>query len=99
MQIVVRPYLFLREILGCKEITLEMPPESDLSALLTTLRSRYGFPDHHQSDYGRVVFFEDNNPVGLTILIDGRNIKQLQGGETLLNEGSVVTIFPPSAGG
>lgn len=99
MQIVVRPYLFLREILGFKEIALEMPAGSDLLALLAVLRSRHGFPDCYQLSYGSVTFFEDDIPVGLTILIDGHNIKQLGGVKTELNDGSTVTIFPPSAGG
>lgn len=99
MQVIVRPYLFLREVLGCKEIALEMPAGSDLLALLAVLRSRHGFPDHYRSGYGRVTFFEDDHPAGLTILIDGHNIKQLQGVKTELKDGSIVTIFPPSAGG
>ena len=99
MKIVVKPYIFLREIMGTREINLELQNETKISGLLKILREDYGLPD--QSKTGRQVlrFFDENEPVGLIILSDGRNIKQLQGPETLLHPGAVISLFPPAAGG
>lgn len=99
MNVVVKPYIFLREIMGSKQITLELHEDTTISGLLQTLRQDYGLPDQFKAGRQTLRFFDENEPVGLIILIDGRNIKQLQGTETKLHEAAVVALFPPAAGG
>ena len=99
MKVVVRLYLFLRDVLGSKEVALELPEGSSVSELLQIMREQYGLPDRISTEYGNLVLIENDQPVGLIILVDGRNIKQLQGLATVLKDGSVITLFPPAAGG
>ncbi len=99
MKVVVRLYLFLREALGSKEVALDLPEGSSVSELLQIIREQYGLPDRISSEYGNLILIENDQPTGLIVLVDGRNIKQLQGMATVLEEGSVINLFPPAAGG
>jgi len=99
MQVSVKPYLFLKTALGSKELILELPDRSAVSDLLEILRNQYGLQDLIATEYGNIILIENDQPTGLVILVDGRNIKQLQGLNTLLTEGSLITLFPPAAGG
>lgn len=99
MKVVVKPFLFLRKVLGFTEIELELPVGATVHDLLKVLRDQYGLPEKIELAQGNFMLFDGEQPTGLTILVEGRNIRQLQGLESLLNEGSTVTIFPPSAGG
>jgi molybdopterin converting factor small subunit len=99
MRVVVRPYLFLRDILGFANRELELPAGSTIKDLLVVLRSRYHLPERFELALGWLVLFDHDRPTGLTILIDGRNISLQQGVDTILSEGSTVTLFPPVAGG
>lgn len=99
MKVVVRPYLFLREALGSNEVTLELSERSSVSELLQIIREQFGLPDRISTKYGNLTLIENDQPTGLIIIVDGRNIKKLQGLATVLEEGSVITLFPPAAGG
>ena len=99
MNVLVKPYLFIRESLGSGELALELEEGATVSDLLELLRKQRGLPDTIVSRHGELTLFEGNVPVGMTILINGHNIKQLQGNSTPLKEGAVVAIFPPAAGG
>jgi sulfur-carrier protein len=101
MIIVVKPYLFLRDILGftSREIDLAEEGEKTVWDLLSVLRHCYQLPDRVDLAQGQLVLFAENRPVGLVILINGRNIGKLDGLNTVLKEGDQVTLFPPAAGG
>lgn len=101
MKIVVKPYLFLRDILGFTGREIELPDEGDktVGELLTVLRCKYQLPDRVDISQGQLILFEESRPVGLVVLINGRNIGKLSGLNTVLNEGDQVTLFPPAAGG
>ena len=101
MKIAVKPYLFLRDILGFAEQEVELPDDrkSNVGELLTILRRKYQLPDQVDIAQGRLILFEENRPVGLVILVNGRNIGKLSGLDTALNESDQVTLFPPAAGG
>ncbi|MBW6464012.1 MAG: MoaD/ThiS family protein [Dethiobacteria bacterium] len=99
MDVVVKPYIYLREIMGNKQITLELNIDTTISLLLQILRQDYGLPNQFKAGNQVLRFFDGNEPVGLIILIDGRNIKQLQGTDTILHQNAVVSLFPPAAGG
>ena len=99
MKVVVRLYLFLRDVLGSKEVALELSEGSSVSELLQIIREQYGLPDRISTGYGNLILIENDQPTGLIVLVGGRNIKKLQGMATVLEDGSVITLFPPAAGG
>jgi sulfur-carrier protein len=101
MIIVVKPYLFLRDILGFTSQEIDLPEEGEKTVwdLLSVLRQCYQLPDRVDITQGQLVLFAENRPVGLVILINGRNIGKLSGLNTVLKEGDQVTLFPPAAGG
>ncbi len=101
MIVIVKPFLFLRDILGFTDREIELPEEKEktVGELLTILRRKHQLPDQVDIAQGRLILFEENRPVGLVILVNGRNIGKLSGLDTILNEGDHVTLFPPAAGG
>ncbi|MDW7739405.1 MAG: MoaD family protein [Bacillota bacterium] len=99
MIVTVKPYLFLREAMGTKEIRLELPENTTVADLIAELAEHYGLPESFESKSGSLVFFDREVISGLIILIDGRNINLLNGKDTVLKESSVITLFPPAAGG
>ncbi len=99
MKVTVRPYLFLREMLGFKERVIDMPEGAKVVDLIRLLHRDYELADRVDTGGGKLTLFEGDNPVGLLILLDGCSIKQLEGKETLLKDGAVVALFPPAAGG
>ncbi len=101
MKVIVKPYLFLRDIFGftSREIVLPDEGEKTVGELLNILRRKHQLPDQVDIAQGRLILLEENRPVGLVILVNGRNIGKLSGLDTILNEGDHVTLFPPAAGG
>jgi molybdopterin converting factor small subunit len=99
LKITVKPYLYLKDCLGWHEIALELPMEATVADLFRTLRLNYGFPDQIKISTYRMPLFEGEEPVNLTVLVNGRHIKSMRGTKTILEDGTVVTLFPPSAGG
>jgi sulfur-carrier protein len=101
VKIVVKPYLFVRDVLGFTDREIELPAEGKgrVEELVSILRVDYKLPDWVDIPQGRLILFDGSRPVGLVILINGRNINKLQGLNTLLKEGDLVTLFPPTAGG
>lgn len=99
MKVTVKPYLFLRRALGFKEIVLPLPAGSTIKDLLQLLRQEYGLPASLEYGRSRLVLFTGERPSGISILLDGRNIRHLQDELTPLYDGAVVTLFPPAAGG
>ena len=99
MNVVVKPYLFLRQMLNFKENVVELKAGATVYDLLEIMRSQKGLTDQIITAYGKLPLFENGQPIGMTILVDGRNIKQSQGTATILKEGAVISLFPPAAGG
>ncbi len=101
MKVTVKPFLFLRNLLGFQAEDIALPVESEnrVEELLSVLRKKYKLPDCLDIPQGHLVLFDGSRPVGLVILINGRNIDQLQGLKTVLQEGDSVALFPPAAGG
>jgi molybdopterin converting factor small subunit len=99
LKVKVKPYLYLQEVLGCKEIILEMSEQATVGGLFRMLRNTYGFPDRIITANINIVLFEGDEPKNLTVLVDGRHIKSLQGTATILSDGVTVALFLPSAGG
>jgi sulfur-carrier protein len=97
LQVSIRFFTSLREIVGKKEETLKFP-ESDrvtVNAVLKNLRQRYGnrFAEYvYDRKTGEVKGF-------LQFLINGKSATTLNGLETVLEEGDVLAILPPVGGG
>lgn len=86
-------YATLRDIVGTKRVTFDLPPGATVKDLLDAASDRYEplkaliwLPDGRVSDYVKV-------------FVDGRESRHLQGLETPLAADSTVDIFPPAAGG
>lgn len=99
MKVVVKPYLFLRQVLGCKEAVLNVPEGTNVHELLQILRLEHKMPEKFNTAGGQITLMENDKIVGLVVLVNGRNIKQLQGLNTVLDNGAVINLFPPAAGG
>ena len=74
----------IRGLTGDKELTVEA---KSVSSLIQKLSSLY---DNH-------IF--DEKVKGAAILLNGKNIVHLKGRKTKLEDGDVVSIFPPVGGG
>jgi len=68
-------------------------PAATLGELLRDLVAAYGPP------FGRWVMAEDGSPGPAVILIDGQDVRDLQGLETPLTSGADVVFFSPLTGG
>jgi sulfur-carrier protein len=85
----VRLFANIREIMGERELFLDSTTVSGVLDLLTSIE-----PDL------RDVLFEDGalRPY-ITVLLNGRNISEIDGVMSALSEGDEVAIFPPVSGG
>lgn len=100
MQVTVRPYLFLQQTFGFKEKVFELPEGADLRALMDILHSECGLPEFYLVPNGQYQLAGSTGQLeDLMVLVDGRNIKRLQGTRTKLHVGAVISLFPPTAGG
>lgn len=97
MQVKVRLFTSLREIVGKREETLCFP-EGDrvnVDTVLKMLSSKYG---QHFTEY--VYEPKTGQPKGfLQFLINGNSTTTLNGQKTELKEGDVLAILPPVGGG
>ena len=80
----------LAQILG-KELLLNLPEGSDLSALLSLLTERSG---SERGYLGRYRVAEE-----VAILLNGRSIHLLEGMRTRIRDGDTVYLLLPFAGG
>ncbi len=85
----VRLFANIREIVGGRELFLDSTTVNGVLDTLTSMK-----PDL------RDVLFEDGalRPY-ITVLLNGRNINEIDGITSALSEGDEVAIFPPVSGG
>lgn len=95
VRVKVQLFFNLRELTGERELDLELVG-AEARALLEELTSRYGDRlDPPLIDPGT----KEANPV-YRMLVNGRDMKGLRDrGDSELQEGDVVQLFPPAAGG
>ena len=97
MQVSIRFFTSLREVVGKKEETLEFSKgkKVTIEVVLQTLRQGYGKPF---IDY---VFEPETGEVRgfLQFLVNGKGASTLNGLETELKDGDVLAILPPVGGG
>ena len=90
----VRLYATLRERAGGdRAVEVEWSPGCRVSSLLRALiEQRPGLKDHVLDDAGKLVPY-------VSVFLDGRDIRHLDGLDTALDGETEVAIFPPVAGG
>lgn len=83
----------IRDVVGTKTIVHELPPGTTVTELVTDLDETYdGVAD-------QLLKGESELADNLVITVDGRNVRQLDGEETILDDGAVVRISPSVGGG
>ena len=94
MKVKIKFFTSLREITGTKMVNLQLKNKMSLEQLLLLLLEKYGqeFRDYVYNQEGKVHDF-------LSFLVNGKNINNLQGFNTILQEGDIIAILPPVGGG
>jgi len=94
VQVTVKFFTTLREIVGKKEEQIEFSSPVTVEALLKQLSKIYG------KEFVDYVFDELGNVRGhLQILVNGKSITTMQGSKTKMNSGDQIAILPPVGGG
>lgn len=94
MRILVKFLANIREITDESEIELEIRPGDSIETVMKTLELRYG-KDFKEATTGITASGIPN----VSILVNGRDIDFLKGLKTELQEGDIVVLIPPVAGG
>jgi molybdopterin synthase sulfur carrier subunit len=94
MKVTIKFFTSLREITGNKMVNLQLKNIISVEELLSLLFEKYGqeFQDYVYNQEGKVQDF-------LSFLVNGKNINNLQGFNTILKEGDIIAILPPVGGG
>jgi MoaD family protein len=97
LQVSVRFFTSLREIVDKKEETLKFPEGSKVTVdtVLKTLAQRYG------KSFVEYLYDEKTDDVKgfLQFLVNGKSATTLSGMQTKLEDGDVLAILPPVGGG
>jgi MoaD family protein len=92
MKITVKAFATFREVMDM-QIELEFPAGTTIRTLLSELTGRY-------KGLSEVMFSApDTLRDFVNILKNGRNIHFLAGLDTPLDDGDMIALFPPAAGG
>jgi sulfur-carrier protein len=93
MKILLRTFADFREIIGTREMTLNLQEGEKVGGLLKDLCNAN--PRLQEK------LFDDGGAVKPYVLIlkNGRNIDSLKNLDTEITEGDVISVFPPVAGG
>ena len=91
MKVKIRPWGVFQEIVGERELSVDVPNNTTVGALLDHLASRYG------QKFKSELFQPDSKNIRpyIKILHNGHGAKL----NSKLREGDVVAIFPPVGGG
>jgi len=92
MRIILRFYADYREIMGMKEMLLDMKDGQTIGGLLSTITKKY--PEL------KTEIFNDQDELNefITILINGRSIEFLDRAKTRLQDGDMISLFPLRTG-
>ncbi|MEM2850054.1 MAG: ubiquitin-like small modifier protein 1 [Candidatus Bathyarchaeia archaeon] len=94
MKVKIKYFAYLREITGKREDLVELEEDTSVGKLLEALSNKYG-EKFREYIYGLGEF----EGVSLNFLLNGRNISLDKMFETKLQDGDVLSILPPVAGG
>lgn len=91
----IRLYAYFRDIVGRNELEWTQPAET-MGVLLDSMSQSYGkqfrywvYQNKHEGMVSDLVMF----------LVNGRDIRDLEGLDTRLKSDDVIALFPPVAGG
>ena len=100
IKVTVKPFYYVSHALDHKKmIEISLPRGTPIRDLLRLLRTSYSLPDKIHVDRYTLELFEGDEIRSLMILLNGRNIKNLDWLDTELDHGAVVALFPLVAGG
>jgi molybdopterin synthase sulfur carrier subunit len=85
----VRLFANIREIVGERELFLDSTTVNDVLDVLTSMKR----------DLQDVLFEDGVLRPYITVLLNGRNINEIDGVKSALSDGDEVAIFPPVSGG
>lgn len=93
MNVKLRCFGPVREAVGAKKATRELPEDATVADLLSDLVA-----DAPELE-GQLL--DETGEVGesINVTVEGRNVRQLEGAATTLSDGDVVRIAPPVVGG
>lgn len=87
--------LGIKEIIGQREVEIELPENSRLSDLITNMVEKWG-----NDIASRLLEPGGNNILSyIRLMVNGKDIAFLDGLDTVLCDGDEVIIFPPVSGG
>ncbi len=89
----IKVYATLRDVVGGPSVQLDDRPDLTVGQMLQELCARY--PDLRS----KLALNEDELHPAVHILVNGRDMRYLNGLETLLTAKDAVRIFPPVGGG
>ncbi|MDI9619782.1 MAG: MoaD family protein [Candidatus Nezhaarchaeota archaeon] len=92
MKVTVEVYGPLRNVLGWRSTILEVEDGSTLLTLLELITA--GKPDVKE-----MIMEGSNLKDYVKVLVNGRDCRSLSGLKTKLEEGCVISVFPPAGGG
>jgi len=92
MKVSVKAFATFREVMDM-QLVLDVPEGSTIRTLLAEITGRYG-------GLGELMFSAPGTLRDfVNILKNGRNVHFLAGLDTPLDDGDVIALFPPAAGG
>jgi MoaD family protein len=94
MEVTVRYFTVLRRITQKKQENLEMKLNSTVEDMLMILTRKYGESFERYVSSGR-----GKKGLQLVFLLNGQDVRNLDGLKTRLNNGDTVAVMPPIAGG
>jgi len=89
----VRIFATLRSLVGAKEVEVDVEAGDTVRNMLDKLTAEY--PTLRE----RVLDDEGNLQSSITVLVNGRSIKFLDGLNSTIQEGDALALFPPVGGG
>jgi molybdopterin synthase sulfur carrier subunit len=93
LKITFRTFATFREVIGATEMELTLPPGEKIGELLENLCNA------HPGLRGRLFDAAGQINPYILILKNGRSVTSLQQLDTVIDEGDVIAVFPPVAGG
>lgn len=93
MILTVKLFATLRIQLGVAELKFELDKPIAIIELINLISEKVG------TDISVKLIEGDKIKIGTIILIDGKNVIHMNGLDTVIENDSLISVFPPAAGG